>query len=115
MTTLYDPLTWDNLIAGLTARFEQRPRQPLATIADADVEGPGVYALFYSGRFPAYQAVADGMRPIYIGKAVPPGSRKAPARMRKAQRCVAGCGNMPDPLRRRRTSAFLTLRASTWR
>ena len=44
--------------------------------AVADVEGPGVYALFYSGSFSVYQAIAGDERPIYVGKAVPPGSRK---------------------------------------
>ena len=74
MTKLYDPLTYDNLMAGLARHFEQLPHQPLATI-DTEVEGSGVYALFYRGTFPAYQAVANGATPVYVGKAVPPGSR----------------------------------------
>lgn len=76
MTTLYDPLTYDNLMAGLSLHFEQLQQVPLAATADSEVEGPGVYALFYSGRFPSYAALAGGETPIYIGKAVPPGSRK---------------------------------------
>lgn len=75
MTDLYDPLTYDNLMAGLAVHFEQLPRSPL-TRSGVDVEGPGVYALFYSGGLPVYEAVADGDTPIYIGKAVPPGTRK---------------------------------------
>ena len=45
MAELYDPLTYDNLMAGLALRFRQRPQQRLATVDE--VEGPGVYALFY--------------------------------------------------------------------
>ena len=74
MTTLYDPLTYDNLMKGLALYFERLPDRPL-TANDRDVEGSGVYALFYRGTFPVYQTVADGERPVYVGKAVPPGSR----------------------------------------
>lgn len=74
MTDPYDPLTYDNLMAGLALHFQQRTQQRLATVDE--VEGPGVYALFYDGGFEAYGAIADGGKPIYVGKAVPPGSRK---------------------------------------
>lgn len=74
MADLYDPLTYDNLMAGLALHFQQRPRQHLAEVDE--VEGPGVYALFYTGDFDAYGVIADGEKPIYVGKAVPPGSRK---------------------------------------
>ena len=74
MTTLYDPLTYENLMVGLARHFERLPDRPLTTI-NRDVEGSGVYALFYCGTFPAYQAVANSGSPIYVGKAVPPGSR----------------------------------------
>lgn len=76
MTTLYDPLTYDNLMAGLALHFHQRTLQPLAATLDADVQGPGVYALFYAGSFAAYETIANAETPIYVGKAVPPGSRK---------------------------------------
>jgi hypothetical protein len=41
-------------------------------------EGAGVYAIYYSGDFPAYEPIASDEceRPIYVGKAVPPGSRR---------------------------------------
>ena len=40
--------------------------------------GPGVYALFYDGDFKPYATLRspDATRPIYVGKAVPPGARK---------------------------------------
>jgi hypothetical protein len=44
--------------------------------------GAGIYALYYTGPFPAYRKVAERntkdqwCSPIYVGKAVPPGARK---------------------------------------
>lgn len=44
--------------------------------------GAGVYALYYTGSFPAYRKLAEMNRdgrfvcPIYVGKAVPDGARK---------------------------------------
>ena len=45
-------------------------------------EGPGIYALYYTGDFPAYRLIAEHNRdgrfeaPIYVGEAVREGSRK---------------------------------------
>ena len=74
MPGLWDPLTYDNLMAGTVAHFEEQERKPLEDIAG--VEGPGIYALYYKGTMAEYQPIADGTRPIYAGKAVPKGSRK---------------------------------------
>jgi len=44
--------------------------------------GAGIYALYYTGSFPAYRKIAERnasdqwAAPIYVGKAVPPGARK---------------------------------------
>jgi hypothetical protein len=44
--------------------------------------GAGIYALYYTGKFPAYEAMAARNRdgrfelPIYVGEAVPEGARK---------------------------------------
>jgi hypothetical protein len=44
--------------------------------------GAGVYAIYYTGAFPAYVLLSEANRdgqfrcPIYVGKAVPPGARK---------------------------------------
>lgn len=44
--------------------------------------GAGVYAIYYTGKFPLYKNIAaknskgEYALPIYVGKAVPPGSRK---------------------------------------
>ena len=74
MADLYNPLTYHNLMAGLAMHFAQRPRQSLETVEE--VEGPGVYALFYAGGFRAYSVISGEEKPIYVGKAVPPGPRK---------------------------------------
>ena len=81
--TLYDPLTWDNLMVGLTAHFELQPCVPLLHVQD--VEGPGIYALFYRGAFPAYQPIAATSHPIYVGKAEPPGGRKGVTQVDETQ------------------------------
>ena len=74
---LYDPLTYDNLMAGLVSHFKRQDTKRLDTVEG--IEGPGIYALFYSGDMTVYKPIADGGHPIYVGKAVPPGSRKGAA------------------------------------
>ena len=71
---LYDPFTYETLMAGTVLKFEQQPPYPLA--GDINIEGPGIYCLIYTGEFGAYAGIADGNTPIYTGKAVPPGSRR---------------------------------------
>ena len=66
MPELWDPLTYDTLMAGTVAHFEKQERIPLESVAG--VQGPGIYALYYEGVMAEY-------RPIYAGKAVPKGSR----------------------------------------
>ncbi len=74
MPDLWDPLTYETLMAGTVAHFETQDPAPLASrIA---IEGPGIYALYYEGNMPEYRPIADGNHPIYVGKAVPPGARK---------------------------------------
>ena len=73
----YDPLTYDNLMAGLVVHFEKQSKDPLGGVSA--IEGPGIYALYYSGDYRAYKPIAAGGTPIYVGKAVPPGSRKGDA------------------------------------
>ena len=76
-TPLYDPLTYKNLMLGLTMRFEQQPTVDLdSESAIASIQGPGIYSLHYCGDLSFYGPIGDGRSPIYVGKAVPPGSRK---------------------------------------
>ena len=73
-TELYDPLTYNNLMEGLVSHFKQQDTKRLDSIEG--VEGPGIYSLFYSGGMAVYEPISAGDHPIYVGKAVPPGSRK---------------------------------------
>ena len=79
MPPLWDPLTYENLMAGTVAYFETQERRPLGDVTA--VEGPGIYALYYKGTMVEYQPIADGTRPNYAGKAVPKGSRTGGAEL----------------------------------
>lgn len=46
-----------------------QPRKPLAAIDR--FYGSGVYAIYYGGDFPAYEAISKREHPIYVGKADP--------------------------------------------
>ena len=65
--------------------------EPIHELPPQKFVGAGVYALYYTGDFPAYSVLADVNRdekylcPIYVGKAVPDGARKG------------GQGNDVDP------------------
>lgn len=58
-------------------------RQPVVAMSSLQpFDGAGIYAIYYTGDFPAYEEIAQGNRnsrfacPIYVGKAVPKGARK---------------------------------------
>ena len=78
----YNPLDKLNLGRSVADALLQQPTAPLAGVQEADVPGAGVYAIYYTGDFPAYAPVMDKNRggafaqPIYVGKAVPKGARK---------------------------------------
>jgi len=73
---LYNPLDYDNLTINLVRELMLRAISPLPPAER--FKGPGVYALFYDGSFPAYKSLRspDATKPIYVGKAVPEGARK---------------------------------------
>ena len=75
-STPYNPLDYANLTRNVVDELMERgpSRLPLA----GRFAGPGVYALFYDGPFEPYTDIRseDWTLPIYVGKAIPPGSRK---------------------------------------
>lgn len=57
--------------------------RPVVRMTDLkSFQGAGIYAIYYSGNFPAYEAISKNNKggvfssPIYVGKAVPKGARK---------------------------------------
>lgn len=73
---LYDPLTYENLMMGLIVHFERQNLIPLDAESIENILGPGIYSLYYSGDLDVYSSIKGKNEPIYVGKAVPPGSRK---------------------------------------
>ncbi|MBL8260561.1 MAG: Eco29kI family restriction endonuclease [Candidatus Competibacteraceae bacterium] len=78
--TPYNPLDKLNLGKSVAqALLEQAVR---AMNAIGEIRGAGIYAIYYTGTFPAYGPVAAKNRneafdqPIYVGKAIPKGGRK---------------------------------------
>lgn len=72
----YNPLDYDNLTKHCVEELMSRDIVELPI--KEQVNGAGVYALFYRGDFGPYRSVRspDATWPIYVGKAVPPGARK---------------------------------------
>lgn len=75
----FNPLDKKNLGASVAEALLTKDVQPLGQIQQ--FEGAGIYAIYYTGDFEAYEQVSklnsDGkfMLPIYVGKAVPAGAR----------------------------------------
>lgn len=84
----FNPLDTDNLGASVAEALLTTPPKPLGSLEEFN--GAGIYALYYCGGFPAYSELvrhnSEGVfaAPIYVGKAVPAGSRKGIARARGA-------------------------------
>jgi Eco29kI restriction endonuclease. len=77
--SLYNPLDKESL--GVSVREALLNRRVLK-MPPGKFRGAGIYAIYYTGDFGAYKPIADLNRdhrfecPIYVGKAVPKGSRK---------------------------------------
>lgn len=76
----YNPLAKTNLGESVAEALLRSPVHPLDKTAH--LVGAGVYAIYYSGDFPAYRRIKELNKsdsfeqPIYVGKAVPKGARK---------------------------------------
>lgn len=76
---LYNPLAKENL--GVSVR-DALLKQPVLPMPPGKFKGTGIYAIYYTGTFKHYRRIAEQNRenrfecPIYVGKAVPKGSRK---------------------------------------
>ena len=79
MVEAYNPLDKRNLGKSVVEALLTSPAVSLNDIQF--FEGAGIYAIYYNGPFEPYQSLADSIGtedeiPIYVGKAVPSGSRK---------------------------------------
>jgi hypothetical protein len=78
--TPYNPLARENLGKSVADAMLAEPINPLGGLKP--FIGAGVYAIYYTGNFNAYSGVRWDKKeparaiPIYVGKAVPKGSRK---------------------------------------
>lgn len=94
MSEPYNPLEKINLARSIEVALLGRPLIPLSEAAK--VQGAGVYAIYYSGDFPAYASISirtlgDTAPPIYVGKAIPQGGRKGGLTTDRGQsRALAG-------------------------
>jgi hypothetical protein len=76
----YNPLDKHNLGASVADALVVRPVHPLWSLES--FEGAGIYAIYYTGNFKPYAPIALRNQqniysaPIYVGKAVPAGSRR---------------------------------------
>ncbi len=79
--TPYNPLDTKNLGASVAEALLERAPQSLGELQPFN--GAGIYALYYVGEAPIYAPIAEANLggqwrwPIYVGKAVPSGARKA--------------------------------------
>ena len=75
---MFNPLDKENLGNSVVDALLAEPLAPLSDLSS--FYGAGIYALYSSGAFPAYKKLAKfsdrRAHPIYVGKAVPSGSRK---------------------------------------
>jgi hypothetical protein len=76
----YNPLDKENLARSIGNELLGRDAQPLADTDD--IVGAGVYVIYYAGPFQPYSPISvspdtgEVNTPIYVGKAIPKGSRK---------------------------------------
>ncbi len=79
----FNPLDKKNLGASVAEALLASPAHRLGDLPD--FSGAGIYAIYYSGEFPAYAELSKRNQegrysaPIYVGKAVPAGARKGMA------------------------------------
>lgn len=79
-SAVYNPLDKQNLGASVAEALLGRKPKPLGSLAP--FHGAGIYAIYYSGDYNAYQRIAeqnqgiDPVAPVYVGKAIPAGGRK---------------------------------------
>lgn len=84
----YNPLDLSAIAHNIEAVLLQQEPQPMPP--EELFQGAGIYAIYYTGDFKAYAAIADEdcSVPIYVGRALPPGARQG----------KVGIGEPPGPV-----------------
>ena len=108
----YNPLDKLNLAKSIEAEILSSNEAPLGDISA--LLGAGVYAIYYTGDFPAYSEIAVLNRrgrfrqPIYVGKAIPKGGRKGELTKdaSRGQSLADDSANTQRPSRRRGICSF---------
>lgn len=82
MAEQYNPLDKINLAKSVAEALLDRPLNLLGKLTP--FEGAGIYVIYYKGSAPPYQEMGrrnaqNAVWPIYIGKAIPSGSRRGAA------------------------------------
>lgn len=97
----YNPLEKENLGKSVALSLMRQPMVSLAEISR--FRGAGIYAIYYSGQFPAYKPIAllnlnlPGQEvPIYVGKGIPKGGRKGIVDGDEAERSSSLSGRLLD-------------------
>ena len=73
-STSYNPLDKRNLAESVAKALVSKPREPVRPAER--FRGAGIYILYYKGDFRPYAPISRTETPIYVGKAVPKGSRR---------------------------------------
>ena len=83
MTGAFDPLDMNNIAESIVTQMLRQSPVPLGELPR--FPGAGIYAIYYVGDLPAYAPITAAncddswSQPIYVGKAVPKGSRTGAA------------------------------------
>lgn len=102
-TSPYNPL--DKMNLGKSVAQALLAQAVIALTETTELQGAGVYAIYYIGPFPAYEPIVKPHRndafwqPIYVGKAIPKGDEKAasPPMRAREQPCETASDNTPHP------------------
>jgi len=108
MAQAYDPLNYENLARSVVTALLESTSSALPPAKK--FSGSGVYALYYTGALPFYSHISSSNlhKPIYVGKAVPTGTRKGSRRIDSESSTdlslIDACTIMPNPSNRPKIS-----------
>lgn len=79
----FDPLDYHTIADTVVSALLDKPIEPLPPAER--FPGAGVYLIYYGGGFAAYSPISNTETPIYVGKAIPAGSRRSPAALKQME------------------------------